>query len=147
MLNVILVIIASMKASEGTALSLSVRDAFTQEAAQRFHILDVFAQFFALRRFEHFRNFRETSIAHDEAKRFQSDLPFADVLVPIDARTARGFRVVQMKRGEPIEADDAIEIRETFSSSQLRSLDRNRRRKHARYRGKRRAVPARARSR
>ena len=39
-------------------------------------------------------------------------LPFADMLVPIDARAARRLRVVQMQRGEPLEPDDAIEFGE-----------------------------------
>ena len=61
------------------------------QRAQCFQVLDIFGEIFSLRRFEHFRDFPKTWFVHDEAKSFETDLPFADMFVPIDPRAARGF--------------------------------------------------------
>ena len=85
--------------------------------AQSFHVLHVFLQILSFRCFQHFRDFAKATIAHDETKRIQSDLAFPDVFVPIDARAARGFGIVQMKRDETIQSDDAIELAKRFLAS------------------------------
>src|SRR5207248_7761449 len=50
-----------------------------QKTAQRLQVLDVFGQILAFWRFEHLRDFAETPVAHDETKRVEPDLPFANV--------------------------------------------------------------------
>ena len=45
-------------------------------------------------------------------ERFETETPFADVLVPIDAAAARPLRVVGVDDAQPIEADQPIELSE-----------------------------------
>src|SRR2546430_2433003 len=73
---------------------------------------------FAFRRFENFRNFRKTALAHDEAKSIQPDFAFSDVFMPIHARAARRLGVVEMNRGEAIKADHAIKFAKCFPDRQ-----------------------------
>ena len=46
-------------------------------------------------------------------------LPFADVLVTIDARAARGFRIVQVQRDEMLQPNCPLEFPKHFSRSRL----------------------------
>ena len=85
---------------------------FSQKRPQRLHVLHVFLQLFAFWRFEDLWNFAKAPVAHYDAERFQSDLPLADVFVPIDPRAARGFRIVQMQRDEPLEPNGTIKFGE-----------------------------------
>src|SRR5438874_2758372 len=85
-----------------------------QETSQRFQVFHIFAQFFAFRCFEHFRNFFEPSVAHDETKRVEADLSFPDVLMSIYARAARGLGIVHVNGRESLESNHAIELTKCF---------------------------------
>ena len=65
-----------------------------------------------LRRLEQHRQPCEARIVDQTPERFEPEAALADVLVPIDPAAARLLRIVQVKRREAIEANDAIEIRE-----------------------------------
>lgn len=51
----------------------------------------------------------ESPVAHDESKRIETDLTFADVLMSIHPRAARRFGIVHVDRGETIATNYAIE--------------------------------------
>src|SRR6266567_8470761 len=87
----------------------------SDQSAQCLQILHVFAQIFAFRRFEHFGNFAETVIAHDNAERLETDFAPADVLMSIHARAASGFGIVYMNCNETIAPDNAIKFAECLS--------------------------------
>ena len=82
--------------------------------AQSFQVRNVLLQILFLGCFQHLGNFRESSIAHDKAKCFETDAAFPDVFVPVHARTAGRFGIVKMNRGQSIAADDAVELGEMF---------------------------------
>ena len=46
----------------------------------------------------------------DAAEGFEPDLSFADVVVPVDARAERGFRIVYVNHEHPVESDGAIDL-------------------------------------
>ena len=77
---------------------------------KRLHVLHIFLQLFAFRRFEHLGDSAEAAVAHDEAKCVQADPAFPNVFVPIDAGAARCFRIVQVQRDQALQPDDAIEF-------------------------------------
>src|SRR6266849_9616146 len=92
------------------ALSLS----FRRQRAQRSHIHHVFAQIFAFWRFQHFRDFIEAGVPHDEAESLQTNFAFADMFMSIYPRAARGFGIVHMNGDEALESDRAIELAKCF---------------------------------
>ena len=55
------------------------------QASQCSQIHHIFFQFFAPRRFQHFRNFAEPRLVHDETKCGQADFASTDMRVSIDA--------------------------------------------------------------
>jgi len=67
-----------------------------QQLSQRPEVHHVFAHLFSFRRLEHFWDFMETAVTHDEAESVQTNSPFADVFMPIHSRTARGFGVIKV---------------------------------------------------
>ncbi len=81
---------------------------------ERFHVRDVFTQFPAFRRFENLRDFSKSPVAHDKAECVQADLAFADVLMSVHPRAARGFGIVQVNGSQAIETDHAIEFAKCF---------------------------------
>src|SRR5881392_1607564 len=62
-----------------------------------------------LRRLQQLGDAAEPPIVQKKAKRFHSDLAVADVLMPIDARAERLFRIVEVKRADVGDADVLIE--------------------------------------
>jgi hypothetical protein len=55
-------------------------------------------------------------VAHDESERTQADFSFTDVFVPIHTGPARLLGIIQVNRGEPLEADGAVEFPKGFSN-------------------------------
>jgi hypothetical protein len=53
------------------------------QRAQSFQVRHIFLQVLSLWCFQYLRNFRESPIAHDKAKYFETDAPFPDMFVPV----------------------------------------------------------------
>ena len=85
------------------------------QRSQRPEVHHVFAQVFPFWRFQHFWDFTETAITHDEAERIQANSPFADVFMPIYSRTARSFGVIKVNCNQAIPADHPIEFTQSLS--------------------------------
>src|SRR5207249_5215669 len=68
------------------------------------------------RRFEHFRNFAETAVAHDEAESLKTDFAPADMFMSIYPRAASGFGIIDMHCNQTIAADEAIKFAKCFST-------------------------------
>ncbi len=85
-----------------------------QERPQRPHIFHVFLELFALRRFQHLRDLAKAAVAHDETERFQSDLPFPDMFVPItrEPRAAfESFRCSATRCSSPMTRSNSANVR------------------------------------
>ena len=63
-----------------------------------------------LRRLEQFRDAREARVVEKRGGTLEADLPFADVLVAVDARAERLLRVVEVKRADVVDADVPLHL-------------------------------------
>src|SRR5207244_950841 len=80
------------------------------QGAQRRQVAPVRLLLDRLRRLDHLRDPPEAWIVDHEGEGVAADLPFADVLVAVDARAERLLRVVEMKRADVLHADEALHL-------------------------------------
>ena len=63
-------------------------------------------------RLDDHREMCKAPVVQQPLERMHADMTFADVLVPIEPAAARPLRVVCVHDAQPIESDDAVEVRE-----------------------------------
>ena len=80
-----------------------------RKVPQNFQIHDIILQILFLGSFKNLWDGTELCRAHDLAEWRQSDLPFPDVFMTIDARTEGRLGVIQMPSRETVASDDSIE--------------------------------------